>query len=164
MPAETWLREAAVGDGQREGALHLLAGPDATRADDAFRGIEGEIGVRGILRLAEMVLAVIAVADLAQAHCSRHVLQLAVAVRRAGQAVERMVGDVELHHALADRFEALRLRPDDEALGDRRGAGGRRAGPALDLDEAEPARAEAVEHVGRAELGDLRFPSPSPPA
>ena len=31
--------ETAAGDGQREGALHFLAGADAARADDAFRGI-----------------------------------------------------------------------------------------------------------------------------
>ncbi len=38
--------EAAAGDRQREGALHFLAGAHAARADDAFRRIVGEIGVR----------------------------------------------------------------------------------------------------------------------
>ena len=34
-------------------------------------------------------------------------LQLAVAVGRAGQAVERMVGNVEFHHAAADVLQPL---------------------------------------------------------
>src|SRR5690606_16108849 len=46
-------RDAAVKapplDGQRKSTLHLFAGPDATRTDDAFRRVEGEIGVRLIL-------------------------------------------------------------------------------------------------------------------
>src|SRR5262249_45628396 len=37
--------EAAVLDGEGEGALDLLAGAHAARADDAFRRIEGEVGV-----------------------------------------------------------------------------------------------------------------------
>ena len=37
--------EAAALDGQREGALHFLAGAHAARADDAFRRIEGEVRV-----------------------------------------------------------------------------------------------------------------------
>ena len=54
-----------------------------------------------------MVLAVIAVAHLAQADRAGHVLQFAVAVGGAGQAVERMVGDVELHHAAAQLRQTL---------------------------------------------------------
>jgi DNA-binding transcriptional MocR family regulator len=42
--------KAASGNGQCEGALHLLAGADAARADDAFRGVVGEVGVRFVLR------------------------------------------------------------------------------------------------------------------
>ncbi len=41
--------EAAPVDGQREGALHLFAGPHAARADDALGRIEGEIGVGVVL-------------------------------------------------------------------------------------------------------------------
>ena len=41
--------EAAAGDRQREGALHLGAGAHAAIADDALAGIVGEIGVRGVL-------------------------------------------------------------------------------------------------------------------
>src|SRR6185503_12283200 len=69
--------EAATRDRQREGALHFFAGADAARADDAFRGIVGEVRVGLVLRqpvviaaavrLGEhMVLALIAVAHVAQ--------------------------------------------------------------------------------------------------
>ena len=44
-----------------------------------------------------MILAVEAVTHVAQADGSCHVLQLTVAIGRAGQAVEGMIGDVELH-------------------------------------------------------------------
>ena len=44
-----------------------------------------------------VVLAVKAVADLAQADGTGHVLEFAVAVRRAGEAVERVVGDIQFH-------------------------------------------------------------------
>ena len=118
--------EAAAGNGQREGALHFLAGADAARADDAFRGVVGEIGIGFVLRhpgrvgravgLGEhMVLALIAVAHVAQADRARHVLQFAVAIGRTGQAVQRMVGDVELHHALAQLLQPLGLGVDHEA-------------------------------------------------
>ena len=63
-----------------------------------------------------MVLALIAVAHLAQADRAGHVLQFAVAIGGAGQAVERMVGDVELHHALAQLLEPLGLGVDHHAV------------------------------------------------
>src|SRR5690606_41510656 len=37
--------EAAAGDGEREGALHVLAGAHAARADDTLCRVVGEIGV-----------------------------------------------------------------------------------------------------------------------
>ena len=49
----------------------------------------------------EVVLARVAVAHLAQADGAGHVLELAVAVGRAGEAIERVIGDVELHHVAA---------------------------------------------------------------
>ena len=125
--------EAAAGDRQREGALHLLAGAHAAIADDALRRIVGEIGVRLVLGLPlgvgggaelgrDVVCALIAVAHVAQADGAGHVLQLAIAVGGAGEAIERMIGDVELHHAVADLLQARRLRLDDDAWCDRRGA------------------------------------------
>src|SRR5262249_34215301 len=124
--------EAAPRDGERERPLHLLAGAHAARADDAFRRIVGEVGVRLVLAWVGVLVAVIAVADVAQADRAGHVLQLAVAVGRAGQAIERVIGNVELHDAAAQALEALGLRAHHHAGRDRRGAGGRRAGAALD--------------------------------
>ena len=55
-------------------------------------------------------LAPFAVARVRDARIGRHVLQLAVAVRRAVVAVERMVGDVELDDAAAQLRELGELR------------------------------------------------------
>ena len=154
--------EAAPEDGQRERALHFLAGAHAARADDALRGFEGEIGIGGVGRRLQVVGAVIAVAHVAQADDARLRLQFAIAVGAAGQAIERMVGDVELHHAAPQFGEPRRLRVHDHAALGRRGAGGRRALAALDLDEAEPAGAERLETVGRAESRDRRCPAAPP--
>ena len=133
---------------QREQTMHF----DGSKVKYGFEVVEPRIG---------MVGAVVAVAHLAQADRAGHVLQFAIAVGRAGQAVERMIGDVELHHALAELLQPLGLGVHDHAVGDRRGAGGRRAGAALDLDQAEPAGAERLDHVGGAEFRDLRAASPS---
>ncbi len=102
--------KAAAFERQGEGALHLLTRPHAAAADDAFRRIVGEIGVAVILwqplgiGLATGVVGLEMrldrfIAHIAQANGTRHVLQFAIAVRRTGQAVQRMVGDVQLHHA-----------------------------------------------------------------
>src|SRR5690606_26292603 len=47
--------EAASLDGQGEGALHLLAGPHAARADDAFLRIVAEVGIAVVPRDVERV-------------------------------------------------------------------------------------------------------------
>src|SRR5690606_3701898 len=107
LPGRHEGREAAAVDRQCECALHLLAGPDAARADDAFRRIEGEIRVRAILLACQVVGAVEAVARLPQPDAARHVLEFAIAVGGAGQAVERVVGDVEFHDVAPQLGEAL---------------------------------------------------------
>ena len=74
---------------QREQTMHL-------------RRVEGEVRVATRPSCAcEVVGALVAVAHVAQPDGAGHVLQLAVAVGRAGEAIQRMVGDVELHHAAA---------------------------------------------------------------
>ena len=90
-------------NGEREGALHFLASPDTARTHNALGGIKGEIGVAFVFLLeAEilhaanaagrcMVVAVIAIAHIAQPHGTRHVLQFAVAIGGTGEAVQRMV-------------------------------------------------------------------------
>ena len=151
--------EAAAGDRERKRPLHLVAGAHAARADDALGRIEGEVRVRFVFYGLEMVGAVVAIAHLAQADRARHVLQLAVAVRRTGEAIERMIGDVELHDAATQGLELAGLRAHLHAFGDRRGARGRRACAAFDLDEAQATGSERLEGVGGAELRyrDARF-------
>ena len=97
--------EAAPRDRQRECALRFLAGAHAAVADDALRGVVGEVGVRLVFLAVEVIFAVEAVTHFAQARHAGHVLQFAVAIGGAGQAVERVIGDVQLHHALAQFLE-----------------------------------------------------------
>ena len=147
--------EAAPADGERERPLHFLAGTHAARADDAFGGVVGEIRIGLILLVGEMVVAIVAVAHVAKPDRARHILQLAIAIGGAGQAIERMIGDVEFHHAAAELLQPFRLCTDDHALRDRRGAGRRRARAPIDLDEAKTAGAKGVERIRGAELGHL---------
>ena len=84
-----------------------------------------------------------------------HVMQLASAIGLAGHAIGRMIGEIELHHAAAQRgqplaFAVCTTMPSRH----RRGAGGRRAVAAFDLDQAKPAGAEGLQRVGGAELGN----------
>ncbi|MCY1485096.1 hypothetical protein D9M68_187140 [compost metagenome] len=158
--------ETAAADRQRKGALHFLAGPHAARADDALGRIIGEVWIGLVLRQPlgidfaivagrDVVLALIPVAHVAQADGAGHVLQLAIAIGRAGQTVERVVGDVKLHHPPAHVLQPRRLGGDFDTRRHRRRARGRHAGASLDLDETEPAGAEGIHHVGGAELRHL---------
>jgi hypothetical protein len=147
--------EAAPVDCEGKGSLDFLASANATIADDAFRRIIAEIGVRLVLLVGEVVGARIAVAHIAQPDVAGLCLQLAIAVSGAGEAIERMIGDVKLHHTLAQRFQALSLGADHHARRDRGGARGGGSGAALDLDQTEAAGAERFEHVVGAEFWDL---------
>lgn len=147
--------EALAGDGQREGALGFLAGAHAAVADDALGGVIGEVRIGLVLLAFQVIGAVIAVAHVAQPHHAGHVLQLAVAVGRTGQAVQRMVGDVQLHHPAPQVVQLGRFGEHHHAVLGRRGARGGIAAPALDLHQAQAARAERLQAVGGAELGDV---------
>src|SRR5690606_37735142 len=67
LPSGDHRGEATTVDGQREGPLDLVARTHAARADDAFRRVEVEVGVRLVGREAEMVRPLVAVAHVAQA-------------------------------------------------------------------------------------------------
>ena len=56
-----------------------------------FAGSNVKYGIRFVLYRREMILAVVAVADLAQPDHACHVLQFAIAIRRARQAIQRMI-------------------------------------------------------------------------
>ena len=98
--------EAAAVDRQRERALRLLAGAHAARADDALGRVEGEVRVRFVLRLGRGGSRR-GRSALARGPRARHVLQLAVAVGGQVRQIERMVGDVQLHHAAAQLLQPL---------------------------------------------------------
>ena len=166
-------------DGQREGPLHLLAGAHAARTDDALAGVIGEIGVavvlgdeqrivvttpqprlglrpRALPRNVEMVRAG-RIAHITQPHLPCRILQLAIAIGRAGQAIQRVVADIQLHHAAAQLADLVGLGPHDHALGHRGGAAGGRAAPPLDLDHAQTAGPERLQVIAGAQLGDLHL-------
>ncbi len=86
----------------------------------------------------------------------RVVLQQALAGLVAHRAVERVIGEQELHDRVARLADALRgVRLDHHAVGHRGGAGDREAGLALDLDHADPALADDRQVRVVAEVGDV---------
>ncbi len=146
--------KTASGDRQGEGALDFLAGTHAAVADDALARVVLEIGVGNVLGFIQVIGAFVAVAHFAQAHLPRHGLQFAVAVGRACQAVQRVIGNVQLHHVASQRGELGGLRANHHAFGYRGGAGGRVAAHAIDLHQAHAAGAERLQAVGGAEFGN----------
>ena len=144
--------ETATFDGQREGALRLLACAHTARADDAARRIELEVGVGSVDLGMQMIGAVLAVAHFAHPDRAGHLLEFIVAGDRGGEAVKRMVGQVQLHHATAQRgararwwwIPSCQVRPAwcrTPAF---------RRGPRF--PQTDPAGAERFQHVGGAEF------------
>ena len=146
--------EAAPVHSQRQRALHFVAGPHASRTDDALVRREHEIGIGQVGRLAQVVFPLITIAHIAQADGGGHVLQLAIVVGAARQAIERVIGDIKLHHSPPQLLQARRLRMDDHACFRRCGAAGGRAPASFDLHKAKAARAIAFKAVRRAQLRD----------
>ncbi len=147
--------EAAALDRQCERALHLGAGTDAAGADDAFRRVELEIGVRAVDRCGEVIGTLIAITHLAQPNFAGGRLQLAIAVGGAGEAIERMIGDIQLHHAAAQAAQLVGHGMHRHPGRHRRRTRRRRPRSAFDLDQAETTASEAVQAVGRAEFRNL---------
>ena len=141
--ADLGIKAAAI-DGQGEGALDFAAGPHTAAAHDAFAGIKGEVGVGLVFLGGQMVLALKPVAHFAQSHGAGHVLQFAVAVGRTGQAVQRVIRDVQLHHVASQLGDVAILGGDLHAVLDRGGAAGGHAPAAFYLDRTQPARAKGL--------------------
>jgi len=99
-----------------------------------------------------MVFAVETVANVAQPHHTRNVLQLAITVSRTSQAVKRMIGNIEFHDIASQLRQLIGLRADLHALFDRGGAGRRIALATFNLDQAHATRAEWFEVVCRAKF------------
>ena len=146
--------KAAAIDRQREGALHLAAGPHATRADDAGRRIEIKVRVALVDRRVQVVGAILAITGRRDAQVFGRLVQFAAVAGRTFLAALGMVGEIQLHDALAQFRELVALGAHGHALGRQRGAGGREAALAVDLDQAQAAGAEGLERIGGAELGD----------
>ena len=99
-----------------------------------------------------MVVALVAVTNVAKAHGAGHVLQFAIAVGSAGEAVEWVVADVQLHYSATQALEFWRLCFDRHAWRNWRGARGWCALASVDFDQAQTARAEWVEAFGGAQF------------
>ena len=152
-------------DGQRECALHLFTGADAARTDDAFRRIIGEIGVAVVLWHELPVLHTRGVfgpemglhrlvPHIAQANRPRHVLQFTIAIGGTGQAIQRVVADIKLHHPAPQLLQPAGLGVNHHSGCDRCGAGRWRAIAPLDLHQTQAARAERIDRVGGAQFRD----------
>ena len=148
--------KAAVEQVEGKGALDLFAGTHATRTDDAAGWVVGEIRTGNVQCIAEVAGALLAVTDGADAHFTGRVLQLAVAVAGAGQAVGRVVRQVQLHHPAAQARQLRRLGAYHHAVFAGRGARCRRTATALDFHEAHAAGAERPQRIGSAQLGNGR--------
>ena len=96
-----------------------------------------------------------AVAHIAQTGDTGHVLQFAVAVGAACQAIQRVVGDVQLHHAFAQVLQLRCLGVHHHAVFSRCGARGRVAFAAVDFYQTQAARTEGFQAVGGAQLRHL---------
>ena len=154
LPGDHLRIETATLDRQREGALSFVAGAHTSRAHDAARRIEGEVGITVVDCRIEMIAAAVAVADVNQADRVGHLVQLAFAAGLAFERVERMVRHVQFHHVAAQLRELLALRADFHTGLNGGSAGRGKAFAALDFDQAQAAGAEGFERVGGAELGN----------
>ena len=116
-------QESAALDRQRERALLLVAGAHAARADDALRGIEAEIRIRFVDRVARekrirsrrrqflrmhVVGAVEAVAHIGRGRRPWPCPRFRCGRRPARDRGERMIGKIKLHHAAAQLAELRR--------------------------------------------------------
>ena len=128
---------AATDHAELHDAGDFLAEADAARALDATRHLLGRDERPQVL--VEDDALRFGVPRRRSAIADREVLQLAFAALVADRAVERMVDQQELHHAVLRLLRLLRMRPDLHALGRRGRAGGQRLRRLLDLHQAHPA-------------------------
>jgi hypothetical protein len=95
----------------------------------------------------EMILTIETVAHVSQADGAGHVLQLAIAVRRAGQAIQGVVGNIQFHYVASEACDRFGLRADLHAGLDPGRAGRRVTIAALDLDDTQTAGTERLQAV-----------------
>ena len=144
--------EAAVVDAEDADALDLAADRDAAPAEDALRGVAVDGGARGVDEVLRLLPLEAAVGDL---DLLAQLLELAVLVPVAGEAVARVVGEHQLVEHLARLLHARGVRLHDHPVADGDRAGGLEAPHPLDLDDADAAGADLVDAFEVAEVRDL---------
>ena len=95
------------------------------------------------------------IAHLAQANGTGDILQFAVAVGRAGEAIEGVIRNVEFHHPAPHLGDLLRLRVHHHALLNRLRAGGDQTAPAFHFNQTDATGTKRLQAVGGAQLGDV---------
>ena len=129
--------DAALEDTQLSRAGDLLREADAPRADDASLGVEHH--VRSDRLLLEAFDLFLAEARPPGAVAEGVLLQPALPGLIADRAVERVIGQEELHHGAAAVLDLGARGPHHHPVGGDRRAGGGQLGHLLDLDEADAA-------------------------
>ena len=102
-----------------------------------------------------MIVSCKAIAHFAQAGNTGDRLQFAIAIGRAGQTVERMVGNIQLHHIAPQFVQRLALRFHLHARFHRRGTRGGITAPSGDFHQTHATRAKRFQRVGRTQLRNL---------
>ena len=143
---------AAADEVDGRDVLDLFADPHALAAEDALGRIADDRGAGGVQRVPRAVAGEAAAAD---AQLLGQLLQLAVAVADAIQAVVGMVGQQQFDDRLAGLDGAGRVGLDLHAVGRGKGAARHQAPLAFDLDHAHAAGAGGREAVDVAERGHL---------
>ena len=163
----TW-RHAALKtttrDGEGEGALGFFASTHTAVAHNALAGVVGEIGVGFVFLGVAMVRTSSSanpIAHIAQSCDTGHVLQLTVAIGAAGQTIQRVIRDVQLHHAFAQVLQLGSLGMNHHASLGGCGARGWETFATIDFHQTQTARTKGLQAVGGAQLGHLntRFDS-----
>ena len=145
--------EAAPRNRDGKAALLLFTGTHAAIADNALGWVVGEIRIRFVFGgMFEMVLAGHAITHGAQPYGTRHALQFTVAVGGAGQAIQRMIRDIQLHDVTTQISQFRRLGAYFHAGLGGCGAGRRETASAFDLDQAQAAGAKRFQGICCAEL------------
>ena len=132
--------------------MELLADIHAALAQDALLGIISKELV-GIID--GVVVADALEAGLLHAVLIAQVLQLALAVLGAAEAVGAVGGEHQVQHGAPGGDDLPGLGMDDIALSNRSGAGGEQLGIALDLHQADPAGSLGSQVFQIAQRGDL---------
>ena len=102
-----------------------------------------------------MVVAVVSVTNIAKANCARHVLQFAVAIGSACEAVQWVIADVQLHYSAAQALEFWCLCADRHARRAWCGARSRSALASINFHQAQAARTKWIERIGCTQLWNV---------